>query len=538
MIHPELVIVNAAGLTMDPFQTRTTGVAIAQGRIVALGEQVGELIGPSTTVIDAGGKTVMPGFIDAHNHIRLGANPAAVSLFDANSLDDIKAAISQHLIDHPGVEWIEGEGWHYGSVVGGTPTAAMLDDVCSGKPAWIFSYDVHTVWLNSEGLRRWGLDAQHTEVPFGRVELDLQGHPTGWIHDFAVRGIHPQGQRALEAILPGYGKDAQYARVVENLRDANRFGLTTIVEPQNGIDDVQLFERAFTDGELHAQLIAAMIHTPESLPGTLDEIAAFIAGYDHPRITVGPIKLYIDDVIEPHTAAMLAPYANFDGVGSTFWSPDAFASLIVELEERGLQSFVHATGDRGIRTALDGFAAGRRAHGVRDTRHQIVHVECLHHNDIARFEELGVVACMQPRHCGPDIVHEWRANVGEDRERYAWAMKSLIDAGAPVAFSSDWNVAEMDPMVGLYSALTRADLDGAHAWNHAEVLDLDTALAGYTMGSAWANSLEDETGSLTIGKRADVVVLDRDLSSLRDPQELLDTHVTITIANGLVTYSA
>ena len=118
MIHPELVIVNAAGLTMDPFQTRTTGVAIAQGRIVALGEQVGELIGPSTTVIDAGGKTVMPGFIDAHNHIRLGANPAAVSLFDANSLDDIKAAISQHLIDHPGVEWIEGEGWHYGSVVG------------------------------------------------------------------------------------------------------------------------------------------------------------------------------------------------------------------------------------------------------------------------------------------------------------------------------------------------------------------------------------------------------------------------------------
>ena len=199
---------------------------------------------------------------------------------------------------------------------------------------------------------------------------------------------------------------------------------------------------------------------------------------------------------------------------------------------------MHATGDRGIRTALDGFAAGRRAHGVRDTRHHIVHVECLHHNDIARFEELGVVACMQPRHCGPDIVHEWRANVGEDRERYAWAMKSLIDAGAPVAFSSDWNVAEMDPMVGLYSALTRADLDGAHAWNHAEVLDLDTALAGYTMGSAWANSLEDETGSLTIGKRADVVVLDRDLSSLRDPQELLDTHVTITIANGLVTYSA
>jgi predicted amidohydrolase YtcJ len=518
---------------------RVQAVALTGNRVTAMGTntEVREYVGPRTEVISAGGNTVMPGIVDAHNHVRLGSNPRAVSLFGATTLAEIRARISAHLQANPDIDWIEGEGWSYQAVPGGGPTAEMIDDVCSGKPAWLFSYDVHTVWLNSEGLRRWGAPAGPGNLPFGRLEIDPDsGRPTGWVHDFAVMGIHPRGQRALEAIIPGYGKQAQYERLVQNLRDASRFGITTIVEPQNGLADIELFTRARAAGELRSRLVAALIHTPEDSPDALLDVVEAKREYSDARLRLGPVKLYIDDVIEPCTAAMLAPYATPPhGVGATFWSPADFADLIVRLEELDLQAFVHGTGDRGIRTALDGFAAGRAAHGVRDTRHQIVHVECLSGPDIGRFADLGVVACMQPRHCAPDVAHEWRENVGPDRERYAWAMSSLASSGATLAFSSDWNVAEMDPMVGIYTALTRADRQGGGGWNLAEAVDLDTTLTAYTHGSAYANFLDDELGTLEDGTLADVIVLSKDLHTIT-PAEILETTVTHTIVDGEVVY--
>ena len=201
----------------------------------------------------------------------------------------------------------------------------MIDDVCAGKPAWLFSYDVHTVWLNSEGLRRWNASPEQPELPFGVAEVDRDGQLTGWVHDFAVMGIHPRGQQALERVLPGYHIDAQYGRLVTNLRDAIRYGITTIVEPQNGLGDVALFERAQAAGELRSRLIAAIIFTPHCSPDVLDEVAKAKAEYNGNRLTLGPVKLYIDDVVEPHTAAMLAPYCNHPGSGATFWPAEDFA---------------------------------------------------------------------------------------------------------------------------------------------------------------------------------------------------------------------
>jgi predicted amidohydrolase YtcJ len=318
---------------------------------------------------------------------------------------------------------------------------------------------------------------------------------------------------------------------VTSLRDAARFGITTVVEPQNGLDDLALFSRAREEGELASRLIAAIFHPPDSSPELLAEVVAAKAAYCDDWLRAGPVKLYIDDVIEPHTAAMLAPYENAPGQGSLYWSPGEFSRLMIRLDGLGLQAFVHATGDRGIRTVLDGIEAARGAHGPRDARHQIVHVECLDPADIPRFRELGVVACMQPRHCAPDLVADWRANVGPARARYAWAMRSLADAGAVLALSSDWNVAEMNPMIGIYTALTRADLTGVGAWNTDEALDLDTALRGYTRGGAYANFAEGNRGTLEAGKLADVIVLSDDLHRISAP-ELLGTTVTHTIVGG------
>ncbi|MGH3472471.1 MAG: amidohydrolase [Nocardioidaceae bacterium] len=538
---PDVIIHQADVRTMDPRNPRAQAVAVTGDRITAVGRDADilGLGGPSTRTVDAAGRSVLPGIVDSHNHVRLGSNPTAVSLFGATSLDDIRARIAAHIRASPDADWIEGEGWNYAAVPEGEPTAAMIDEVCEGRPAWLFSYDVHTVWLNSEGLRRWNAESTGAQVPFGTLETDPVTHlPTGWVHDFAVKGIHPRGQRALEAVLPGYSADAQYHRLVRNLRDAARFGITTIVEPQNGLADVSLFERALDEGELRSRMVVAIIHTPDDDVGALESIVESKRQHPGGRLRVGPVKLYIDDVVEPHTAAMLAPYANQpDNSGQTFWPPDAFGRLVTRIEQLGLQTFVHATGDRGIRTALDGFATARALHGPADTRHQIVHVECLDPSDLPRFAELGVVACMQPRHCAPELVRDWRANVGAERERYAWAMRSLEQTGARLAFSSDWNVAQMDPMVGVYTALTRADLDGNNAWNTAETLDLDSTLRAYTMGGAYANFAEHDVGSIEAGKLADLVVWSDDLYAVPS-RELLDCRVTHTMVGGDFVFEA
>jgi predicted amidohydrolase YtcJ len=535
----DLAVVNGRVHTVAGRVAEAEAVAVTGSKIEAVGtdDEVRELIGPDTRVIDAAGATVLPGFIDAHNHVRLGSNPGAVPLFGATSLAEIRARVDAFADAHPDAAWIEGEGWNYAAIPGGSPTADMLEGAGRGKALFLFSYDVHTVWLNHEGLRRLAITRDTVRLPWGTVELDpATGEPTGYVHDFAVLGISEEGQRALEPHIPGYAPDAQYERLVASLDMAVAFGITTIVEPQNGLDDVELFVRARDEGTLRSRLIAAMLCLPGTDGARLDALVDAKRTYADDRFRVGPIKLYIDDVIEPHTAAMLAPYANADTSGDTFWPPEGFTAFLLELERRGLQSFTHATGDRGIRTVLDAVQACREELGPADVRHQIVHVECVHPDDVARFGELGVVACMQPRHCAPDIVQEWRANVGLERERFAWPFRSIAAAGGTLAFSSDWNVAEMDPMTWLYTAVTRADLEGNGAWNLAESVDLETAVRAATAGSAFANHVEDRRGALAAGYDADLIVLDRDLFEPGDPRAILDTRLAHTVVDGAVAF--
>jgi predicted amidohydrolase YtcJ len=540
VLAADLAIVGGAVLTVDPQMPRAEAIAIRDGVITLVGsdEDVRQVIGPATQVLDAAGGTVLPGFVDAHNHVRLGSNPGAVALAGATSLEQIHERIRAHVAADPDAPWVEGEGWNYAAVPGGSPTAAMLEGVTGGRPAFLFSYDVHTVWLNREALQAFGIGrGVDPHLPWGTVEFDANGEPTGYVHDFAVLGISEEGQRVLASQVPGYEPDAQYARLVESLDLAATFGITTIVEPQNGLDDLELFARARDEGTLRSRLIAAMLCLPGTTSARLDDLEAARDRFQDDRFRVSAIKLYIDDVVEPHTAAMLAPYANRpDTSGATFWEPEAFAAFLTEVERRGWQAFTHATGDRGIRTVLDAVAHARRELGPADARHQIVHVECVHPDDLPRFGELGVIACMQPRHCAPDIVTEWRANVGRERERTAWPFASIDRHGGVLAFSSDWNVAEMDPMYWLYTAVTRAAPDGSGAWNLAEAVDLDTAIRASTWGSAYANRLEGRRGMLRPGMDGDVAVLTRDLRAAVDPRELLETSVRATIVAGDVVH--
>jgi predicted amidohydrolase YtcJ len=541
----DVLIRNARVYTVDGRRPRAEAILVRGDRIAWVGsdEEAASRTGGGVEVIDAAGKLVLPGFIDPHNHVRLGSNPMEVDLTGAATLDELKARVRAHADAHPEQTWIEGSGWNYSAMPGGRlPTWWDLDGLTGGRPAFLLSYDAHNVWLNAEAIAVFGIGRDTDALPFGHVQKDPgSGEPTGFLTDFAVMGISRAGEAALEGVLPGYEPELQYDRTLASLDMAVRVGITTLVEPQNSPEDLWIFERARDEGRLGPRLIAAMFHPVGTTEAERRAFEHARARLDDDRLRVAPIKLYIDDVIEPWTAAMIEPYANRPGTrGDTFWSPGEFGELITDLERRGFQCHIHATGDRGIRTALDAIEEARHANGPGDRRHLMVHTECLSVQDVPRFAELGVIPCMQPRHCAPEIVADWRANVGPERWRYAWAFRSLRDAGATLAFSSDWNVAEMDPLVGIYSALTRANLDGSDAWMPEETVDLETAVRAYTMGGAFACFAQDDRGSIEPGKYADLVMLSDDLFAFaaEDPRRILDTRVELTMIAGKVAYRA
>ncbi|MFD5189516.1 amidohydrolase [Streptomyces sp. NPDC058357] len=541
-----LVLRNARIHTVDPALPEAQAMAVVDGRIAWLGpdEDARGWTGPDTHVIDAGGKLVLPGFIDAHNHVRLGSDDACVQLSGARTLDEVHARIRAWYTANPGAEWIEAEAFDYSAIPDGRmPAAADLDPATGDVPAFVLSYDVHTAWVNTAGLRRLGIDRDHTHLPFGEAATDpATGEPTGFIKDFAVKGLSRDGHRALRELgLPWASPDRQYGRLAKSLDDAIGFGITTVVEPQNSLDDLPLFERARAEGRLKSRIVAALFHPRGTTDADLDDFAAAAHRHDDDRIRVGPLKLYIDDVVEPRTAALLEPYAGCrHHRGDTFYPPEEFAELLTKLDARGFQCFVHATGDRGIRTVLDAVERARAVNGARDARHQVVHVECLDPDDTPRFAALGVIACMQPRHSAPEVAgpgKDWAENVGAERWHKAWPLRSLHEAGAVLALSSDWNVAEMDPMVGIHTAVTRRPLGGGAPWMPQETISVETAVHGYTMGSAYANFLEDERGSLTVGKTADFVVLSRDILRAA-PEDIPGTVAETVVVGGVVEHTA
>ncbi|MFZ3572831.1 amidohydrolase [Streptomyces sp. BH097] len=543
----ELVLRHARIHTVDSELPEAEALAVRDGRIVWLGDDADAdgWTGPGTRVLDAGGRLVLPGFIDAHNHVRLGSDDACVQLAGATSLSEIHDRIAAWRERNPDAAWIEAEAFDYSALPDGRmPTAADLDPATGDTPAMVLSYDVHTAWLNTAALDRLGVRADRTELPFGIAQTDATtGRPTGFVRDFAVRGLSRDGHRALRELgVPWASPERQYGRLVKSLDDAIRFGITTVVEPQNSLDDLALFERARAEGRLRSRLVAALFHPRGTSDADLDDFEAATRAHRDEHMRLGPLKLYIDDVVEPRTAALLEPYSTgcAGHRGETFYPAEEFADLLTKLDARGFQCFVHATGDRGIRTVLDAVEQARSVNGSRDARHQVVHVECLDPADAPRFAELGVVACMQPRHCAPEIAgpgQDWAANVGAGRWHKAWPMRTLDAAGATLAFSSDWNVAEMDPMVGIYTAITRKPLAGGQSWMPEETVDVTTAVHAYTMGSAYANFLEDERGSLSVGKVADFSVLSRDILRAA-PEDIPGTVAEVVVVGGDVVHEA
>jgi predicted amidohydrolase YtcJ len=531
----DLIIRNARVYTLDPDQPWAQAIAVAKERIVYVGSNDGTkpLETDKTRIIDAEGQLVLPGFIDSHNHITSGSNPNVLSLSGSKNLSELQERVKSFAQDHPDLSWIEAYGWNYSVLPNNRlPRARDLAGLTGGRPAILTAYDGHTNWLNEEALKLLGISAETDDALFGELVRDSADQPTGVI----VNATFDDEDSPWNHFLPEYDPEDVYQSLKKNLADAVRFGITTIVDPQAGVDNLPLFDRALEEGALKSWLHIALYHRVGTTDETIEIFEGIRKSYGQGRIRTPALKFYIDDVIEPYSAALLEPYADRpEERGYTFYDEEDFTRILTKLDQRGFQLFIHAIGDRGIRTALNALEAARKTNGS-DNRHQLVHVELLSPEDIPRFKRLNVVACMQPRHLSPDITGQWAAAVGPERSQYAWALRSLKDSGATLAFSSDWYVAEMNPMIGIYTAVTRKRLDGTgEAWIPEQRISVEEAVEGYTLGGAYANNIEDDRGSIEKGKYADLVVLSRDLFNI-PPNEIKDVRVLLTMVRGEIVY--
>jgi predicted amidohydrolase YtcJ len=537
-----LVIRHANIHTMDDKNPRATALAVQGDKILWLGndKDAGQYIGERTRVVDAGGRLLLPGFIDSHFHLSLGNDPN-VARITGSSLKEIQEQVKAYSDKRPDLKWIEMDGWNYSAFPDGTlPSKKDLAGLTGNRPAFLVAYDYHTIWMNKEALKAFGITKATRTVKFAEDVLHdkTTGEPTGIVVGFGSTGLSTEAEEQLSKMLPSHSHEGAPTRVEQLLQRAARAGITTVIEPQTYLDVVPVYAQLKKEGRLPQRLQVALFHRRGSSAAVIDKFAEMRKQYNDDMFRVAAVKLYIDDVIEPHTAAMLEPYADRpDTRGALDYPVQEFNEVVAKLDKRGLQIFTHAIGDRGIRTALDAYEYARKVNGPRDSRHEIVHDECLSEQDIPRFKALGVTACMQPRHCAPDITGQWAKAVGPRRWKYAWAFRSLRDSGATLAFSSDWNVAEMEPEIGIYTALTRKGLDGKPdgGWIPEQTIDIETAVKGYTINGAWANFVEGNRGSLVPGKYADLVLLSGDMFTM-EPDKIKDVYVIWTMVGGKEVY--
>jgi predicted amidohydrolase YtcJ len=534
----DLVVRHANIHTMDEKSPRATAIAVKGDRILWVGDDssAASYIGEKTRVVDAEGRLLLPGFIDSHFHVGLGNDPN-VERITGNSLKEIQQQVKAFSDKRPDLKWVEMDGWNYSAFPDGTlPIARDLEGLTGGRPAFLVAYDYHTIWMNQQALKAFGITKSTKSVSFAEnVQHDKKsGDPTGILIGFGSTGLSAKAEAELSTILPSHSHANAARNIAQLLQQAARAGITTVVDPQSYLENLPTYVQLKQEGKLPQRLQVALFHRRGTTDAEIDKFAEAVKQYNDDTFRVAAVKLYIDDVIEPHTAAMLAPYADRpDTSGVLDYPAEEFKQVVAKLDKRGFQIFTHATGDRGIRTALDAYEYARKMNVARDSRHEIVHVECLTEQDISRFKSLGVTACMQPRHCAPDITGQWAKATGPNRWKYAWAFRSLRDSGALLAFSSDWNVAEMEPEIGMYTALTRKGLDGKPetGWIPEQTIDIETAVKGYTINGAYANFVEGNRGSLTVGKYADMVLLSDDVFTIA-PDKVKDTQVMWTVVGG------
>lgn len=547
----DLILIHARVLTMDAANPHAEAVAVAGGKILALGSsaEILALAGPETRVIDAAGRTVLPGFVESHLHLVLGgAELTHLHIGGLHGLDALRAAFLAFAAKHPDRPLLMAQGADYG-ILGHAMTRHDLDAMIADRPIAITSHDHHTVWANTAALQAAGI-LQGLATPQGHeVVMGEDGLATGELREFEAFGpvIALGGEARLNlGIATGAEPDpwptaaelmVDKDKVEAGLRHCAMHGITSMVNMDGNRFTLALLREMQAEGRLLARVKVPFHFKPHMDLAELDRAEAMRAEFNDDWLQSGFVKMFMDGVVDSRTAHMLNDYPDQPGHRSEpLFEPERFKAIATEIDRRGLQIAVHAIGDGAVRTTIDGYEAAQQANGKRDSRHRIEHIELIDRADIPRLGALGITASLQPPHPPGAMdfpLEPTLTRIGRHRWPDAYLWRTLAEAGAPVAYASDWPVTDVSVLRGLQAALTRQPYEGGQD----ERLSLMQSLHAYTAGGAWAAHMDHITGRLVPGLAADIVMIDGDIEAT-PPESIGSLGIALTIAGGRITWQA
>jgi predicted amidohydrolase YtcJ len=527
-----LIVTNAVVYTVDKQHPKAEAVAVIGDRIVAVGSRTDIDLwrGPQTKVIDAGGKLLLPGFNDAHVHfIQGGAQLEQVQLTDVTTPEEFAKRIAAQVKKTSKGEWILGGRWDETKWPNQElPTRALVDPVTGDTPIFVERYDGHEALANSTAMKLAGVDAKTPDVAGGVIVRDASGNPTGVFKDAAMPLIYK--------VIPPMTNEQRLRAAGAAMKHAASLGVTSVQHMNPEFADVAAYSQLAEKGELTARIYAAPMETDWRDQAKVGIRHAWGSSY----LRLGAVKGYADGSLGSRTAYMFDPFTDDPGnsglLSDEMHPPSAMRDRLMQADAAGLQIRVHAIGDRAISMILDIFSDIEKEHGYHDQRFAIEHAQHMAQKDFERFAKLHVIASMQPYHAIDD--GRWaEGRLGRDRTRYSYAWRSFLDHGVALAFGTDWPVAPLDPMLGIYAAVTRATLDGKNpgGWIPEEKITLPEAIEAYTMGAAFAEFQESKKGSITPGKLADMVITTENIFDLK-PEAIRNVKVKTTIVGGKVVY--
>jgi predicted amidohydrolase YtcJ len=531
-LAPDLVLLNGKIWTVDKARPEVEALAARGGRIVALGKtaDIKRLAGKKTRIIDLAGRRVLPGFYDSHVHLLgSGLRLAEVALKDAKNEAEFGKRLRAFDRKLPRDRWMTGGEWdHDRTFAGKLPDAALLDKYVTKRPTLLRRYDGHMALANTRALKLAGITAKTPDPPGGVIyRKPGTREPTGLLRDNAMA--------LVEKFIPAPDDDAIAEAVRAALAEARPLGVTSVVDMDGSAAKTRaklfrLYQKMARAGTLTLRID---LRWPLSDWRSLADLGV-TANFGNEWVRIGGVKGFVDGSLGSSTAKMFEPYVNEPGSTGVYVTPLArLRQYILGADRAGLSVAVHAIGDRANAELLDIFAEVIKKNGRRDRRFRIEHAQHLRPKDYARFKALGVIASMQPYH----IIDDGRwaeGRIGARRCASSYACRSLLDAGARVAFGSDWSVAPLDPILGIAAAVHRRTLDGKNprGWFAAQKVTVAEAIEAYTLASAHAAFQEKERGSLEVGKLADLVVLSRDILAKAERERIASTRVEMTVVGG------